>query len=221
MKWTIFAAVPILILTSWLYIHGYMFWYGYLKYFNIPGEMFPLSFEETLLQGFAHNAPVVWSPSLSVCLLSLTGLALLSIFDSVLMTPKVYMWISLKKLNQPLSRRDEWLPFGPEYQGLSASRIILRNLAWVTGIFALLLAITLLTAAGVQKQGRNYALKEYQKLAEGESEHLIELVGSPVIAGTIFLGNAEIIAIYRKGESILLLPMSQVRGITTSLQQGR
>jgi hypothetical protein len=40
------ALVPI------LYIHGNAFWYGYVNSMGLPADLFQISFEETLIQGY-------------------------------------------------------------------------------------------------------------------------------------------------------------------------
>ncbi len=201
-------AIVLGFLTALLYFHGQAFHSGYLSYWGLSNQLFPLSFEDTLIRGgWIYILLVInnWFYLLSgiTYIILIYGLVFLFLFKKP--ASFLYKLIHTKKINN-----------GQKFILEESSNIILKLLIAVL----ILLTIAIVMSWAIQN-GKSIALKEHQQILDGKitttkNVFISYLDGKGqenAVSGALIQPSSFMVAIYTESGEVLELPASRIISI--------
>lgn len=197
------ALIPI------LYIQGNAFWYGYVKSIGLPPDLFQISFEETLIQGYIA-ATILGLPyllALSLYLLLALGVAYnvneLSKFGWV---KKSFTFFS----NNSADKKDGHLL---TEKALKYS----KRATFILGVVTILIGGALAVLSETGNLGKKNGITKLQDLAKSTPESLIYLNDKQSLTGSMILCSEAFCAIF-SGCKTIMVSTSSIEKIISNVK---
>ncbi len=198
-------AIVLGFLTALLYFHGQAFHSGYLSYWGLSNQLFPLSFEDTLIRGGWIYILFVLN-NWFYLLAGIAYIILIYVLVFLLLVKKpasfIYKLIHTKKINN-----------GQKFILKEVSNIIFKLL--IAFFIFLIIPLVMSWANG---KGRSIALKEHQNIQEGKIASTKNVFISYLdgesqekeIFGTMLQASSFMVAVYIESGEVLELSASRI-----------
>ena len=215
-----YAAVPLALVTSLLYLFGRVHYDTYLSYWGLPGNLFPLSKDQSVISGFVHSLlySATLLPKVLLALIVLS-VGLIIIFVSMYRPFVEYLSCRLSRMQHkatPILQENvtvtSWHDKLMNAISLAAGGILLF-------IFALL--VILLPWKWIADQAKESARKEHQSILAGKEDGkpfssratlyvAKESKAFDAYSGHLILTSATHAALYRKDVGVSIFPLTTV-----------
>lgn len=215
-----YAAVPLALVTSLLYLFGRVHYETYLSYWGLSESLFPLSKDQSVISGFVHSLrySATMLPKMGLTMIGLV-VAMIAVFVSTyrpFVESIVRLLLGIQSKAALVVRKN--VAITPEHDKLMNG---ISLVAGGIGLFVLVLVTILLPWGWIADQAKENARKEHQNILAGKednkpfSSRATIVVNNPAkgfdqYSGHLIQTSATHAALYRKDTGVNIIPLATV-----------